>query len=220
MNDKINQIIDQHLANKPQHARHPHTYYPSSASTCLRKQYYNQKHPTEHEPKTLRIFEAGNIIHDWITRVLTASPLVELLCEERSFTLTIPDTEAVIHGRLDNMIRLKGEEEDIIVDVKSTKTLDFVQDEPQPDHVNQVMLYLKAFRVKKGAILYVEKNTLATKTHEFEFDSAVYDKLIDSVKRLDNMILEDVLPPKTTDQSQKWKCRFCSYTGKCRKDEV
>ena len=219
MNDEINNIIDQHLANKPKHTKHPHTYYPSSVSNCLRKQYYTMKDPQEHEPKTLRVFEAGNLIHDWITKVLVESPDVELKAEERSFTLTIPDSEAVIHGRLDNMIRLKGDEDDVIIDVKSTKTLDFITDQPNQDHVNQVMLYLKAFRVQRGAILYVEKNTLATRTHEFQYDPEAYNKLIDRVKRLDQLIQEDQLPGKNTDPAQKWKCRFCPYTKKCDQDQ-
>ena len=45
-------------------------YYPSEIGLCLRKIWYSYRFPVETSPDLLKIFEMGNIIHDFVVKVL------------------------------------------------------------------------------------------------------------------------------------------------------
>ena len=59
-------------------------YYPSEIGSCLRKTWYSYKEPKETDTNLIRIFEAGNILHEFIEEVLKSekNPHVELLGTE------------------------------------------------------------------------------------------------------------------------------------------
>ncbi len=102
----FDKLIDDHIKReyKPKGIGR---YYPSEAGSCLRKVWYSYKYPTEIDPDLRKIFEMGNIIHDFIVEVLKSekTPQVELLKSEFPFKEKIEDF--LISGRIDNLIKVK-----------------------------------------------------------------------------------------------------------------
>ena len=82
----FDKLIDEHL-KKEARPKGVGKYYPSSAGTCMRKVWYGYKYTSELEPELLKIFEMGNIIHDFVVEVLKSekTPEVELLESEFPF---------------------------------------------------------------------------------------------------------------------------------------
>ena len=137
-------------------------YYPSEIGSCLRKVWYSYKEPVEFAPAQIKIFELGNIMHDFIAKVLKSdkNPHVELLKEEFPFKEEIDGF--VISGRIDDLIMLKADGTQLLVEVKSTKSIGYVN-EASPAHESQLQLYMHFLGVHDGVVLYVDKTNLQTK---------------------------------------------------------
>ncbi|MBI3190501.1 hypothetical protein HYZ41_02235 [archaeon] len=79
-------------------------YYPSEIGLCMRKTWYSYKFPQETQPDLIKVFEVGNIMHDFVVQVLKSekNPEVELIKSEFPFHHQVDDF--VISGRIDNLI--------------------------------------------------------------------------------------------------------------------
>ena len=92
-------MIDNHL-HKENRPKEIGRYYPSEIGTCMRKVWYSYKFPMETNPELLKVFELGNILHDFVVQVLQSekNPEVELLKYEFPFKVEIDDF--LISGRV------------------------------------------------------------------------------------------------------------------------
>jgi len=81
-------------------------YYPSEAGMCLRKVWYTYKYPKETEPELLKIFEMGNILHNFVVEVLKSekNPDVELVKSELPVKIQMDDI--IVIYALYKMIKL------------------------------------------------------------------------------------------------------------------
>ena len=62
----FNKLIDSHLT-KESYPKKIGRYYPSEIGGCLRKTWFSYKIPKQPEPELLRFFQAGNMLHEFIT---------------------------------------------------------------------------------------------------------------------------------------------------------
>ena len=191
-------------------------YYPSEAGQCLRKSYYSFINPKEIGLELTKIFQAGNILHDFVCKVFESdkNPDVELLEAETPFEIPVDDF--IISGRIDNLIKLKNEDKKVLVEVKSTKMLSMMPS-PNESHVMQLQLYLHAREMEEGAILYVEKNTLQSKTFPIKRDPKQYEQIISRFKKLHAHLKESTTPSPEArlKEEKKWMCRYCAYKNEC-----
>ena len=102
----FDRLIDQHL-HREFRPKEIGRYYPSEIGMCLRKLWYSYKYPKEVEADLVKVFEAGNILHNFIVDVLKSdrTPEVELLESEFPFELKMQDF--VVSGRIDDLLLLK-----------------------------------------------------------------------------------------------------------------
>lgn len=191
-------------------------YYPSEIGSCLRKVWYSYKEPVEFAPAQIKIFELGNIMHDFIAKVLKSdkNPHVELLKEEFPFKEEIDGF--VISGRIDDLIMLKADGTQLLVEVKSTKSIGYVN-EASPAHESQLQLYMHFLGVHDGVVLYVDKTNLQTKWFPVKYGEGKAKDVINRFKALHKCLVNDVLPIPEARASAKtlWMCRFCEYNDKC-----
>ena len=213
-NELISNYVKRELKEKT-----PGRYYPSEAGNCIRKVYYSYKIPKEVDLEVLKIFEAGNILHEFIVDVLESekNPHIELLEKESPFQLKVDDM--VISGRVDDIVILKINNKVYLVEVKSTKSLQYTR-EPSEMHLTQLQIYMHAKDIHRGLIIYLEKNTLQSKTFEVKYDKDKMKKIITRLKNLDKHIKEDSFPiPEARIISKMtWMCRNCHYREECFKD--
>ncbi|MBU4502816.1 MAG: Dna2/Cas4 domain-containing protein [Nanoarchaeota archaeon] len=197
----------------------PGRYYPSEAGNCIRKVYYSYKQPKEVGMELLKIFEAGNILHEFIVNVLESekNPDIELIEKESPFQLKVDDM--IISGRVDDIVILKINNKIYLVEVKSTKSLQYTR-EPSEMHLTQLQIYMHAKEIHRGIIIYLEKNTLQSKTFEVKYDEEHYNKIVLRLKDLDKHIKENKLPiPEARIKSKMtWMCRNCQYREECFND--
>src|SRR3989344_4026357 len=136
----FNKMIDNYLKRemKPKGVGR---YFPSEIGTCMRKVWYTYKYPQEIKPELQKIFEVGNIMHDFVVRVLKSekNPEVELLKSE--FPFHHETSEYTIAGRIDNLIMVKMQGKEVLVEVKSTANVDFLE-EAMKHNIMQLQLYM------------------------------------------------------------------------------
>lgn len=211
----FNSMIDNHLKRE----RKPKgigRYYPSEVGYCLRKVYYSYKYPKEVKSDLLRIFEMGNIVHDFVVDVLKSekNPHVDLLKSEFPFKEQIEDF--VISGRVDNLILLKQNGKQILVEVKSTSNIDYI-DVPQPHNVIQLQLYLHFLGIEDGILLYIGKKDLQSRVFTVKYDKEEAEKIINRFKKLHLKLKNNELPDPEGRifKDMNWMCRFCEYRERC-----
>jgi len=194
-------------------------YYPSEAGNCMRKVFYSYKNPKEVGLELLKIFEAGNILHEFIVDVLESekNPSIELLEKESPFKLEVDDI--TISGRVDDIVVVKIDNKVYLVEVKTTSSLKYTR-EPSEAHMMQLQLYMHAKNIHNGIIIYLEKNTLQSKSFHVTYDEKMVEKTIQRLKDLNKHLKDDKLPiPESRVVSTKsWMCRNCQYKEDCFKD--
>ncbi|MFH1172112.1 MAG: PD-(D/E)XK nuclease family protein [Nanoarchaeota archaeon] len=212
----FDEMIDKHLKRESK-AKTIGRYYPSEVGTCIRKVWFSYKKPKDTDPATLKIFHAGNILHDFVTDVLKSEKNtdIELIGTEVPFKVEVEDF--LISGRIDNMILIKDRNEKVVVEVKSTKNLDYLK-EPNQSYVTQLQLYLHSLGLKKGVLLYVQKDNLKSKSFNVEYDETEANRILARFKKLHHHLKNDIMPDAEAKiyEELKWLCNYCDYSEECR----
>jgi len=194
-------------------------YYPSEIGMCLRKVWYSYINPKPLESRLLKIFSLGNMIHDYVVEVLKSekNPHVELLRSEFPFKEKIDDF--VVSGRIDNLILIKADQTELLIEVKSTSDIRSVLD-PSPHNVDQLQLYMHFTGVKDGILLYVDKKDMASKVFYVSYDEKHAQALIEKFRKLHLCLTKEIVPePEARMLSNKrWMCRFCEHRESCYKE--
>ena len=211
----FDEMIDNHLKreNRPKGIGR---YFPSEIGSCMRKTWYTYKYPVEIEPRLLKVFEVGNIMHDFVVEVLKSekNPHIELLKSEFPFKEEVEDF--TISGRVDNLILVKSDNQQLLVEVKSTASIDHVR-EASPHNVVQLQLYMHSLGVHDGILLYIDKRDLRTRLFEIKYNEMEAKAIIERFKRLHSHLKNDKIPEPEARAIHEtlWMCRYCEYRDKC-----
>lgn len=191
-------------------------YYPSEIGNCLRKTWFSYKKPKAVEPEVLKIFQVGNLLHDFVVEVLRSdkNPDVELVSTEMPMKIELDDF--LISGRVDSLLLVRDKGRLVLVEVKSSKYVEAMKT-PTRTHVMQLQLYMHNAGVNHGVVLYLEKNTLKSKAFPIEYDKTEAGKILERFKTLHSHIKENKLPPPEAKQDREisWMCNYCDYQEEC-----
>lgn len=215
----FNKMVDRHIEreHKPKQVGR---YYPSEIGGCMRKLWYSYLYPQKLEPELLKIFEVGNILHGFVVEVLKSekNKEVQLLKSEFPFQMKIADF--VVSGRVDDLVQVKESGKSVLVEVKSTKSLEAVQ-KPQKSHEMQLLFYMHTTGVHDGIILYIDKNNLQSRSFEIPYDEKKAEQIVLRFNELHEALSQRKLPkPEAREEIESaWMCRFCEYSAKCEQNE-
>ncbi|MFQ6009580.1 MAG: PD-(D/E)XK nuclease family protein [Candidatus Aenigmatarchaeota archaeon] len=213
-------LIDKHISRELR-AKQEGRYYPSEIGSCMRKVWYSYKDPRPIRVDLQKIFEVGNILHDFVAEVLRSekNPEVELLKSELPFKISM--NSFTISGRVDDLLLVKASGRQLLVEVKSTSRIDFVT-EAKPENVMQLQLYMHATGVHNGVLLYIDKRNLKTKSFTIPFNEGVAAIALNRFNELHKHLTEEILPEAEARASRKedigWMCRMCDWRERCFKD--
>ncbi|MBW3003561.1 PD-(D/E)XK nuclease family protein, partial [Candidatus Woesearchaeota archaeon] len=147
------------------------------------------------------------------------NPHIELLKAEMPLKVELEDL--VISGRIDDLLMVREDSKRILVEVKSTKSVDF-QQKASHQHIMQLQFYMYATDVHSGIILYVDKSNLKTKAFEVEYNEETAKQITKRFQRLHECLKNNKLPPDEAKLAQElnWMCRYCEYKDKCDNNET
>lgn len=211
----FNNLIDNYLAreHKPKSIG---KYYPSEIGGCLRKTWFSYKIPKKIKTELLRIFEAGNMLHEFVTEVIKSEKNKEVELLKSEMPIRVHGKDFVISGRIDNLVLLRVDGKELLVEVKSTK---FLPDEPKSDNIMQLQFYMYAAKIWDGAILYIQKDNLQTKTFHIRCRKQTIQKILERFENLHESLITDKIPEAEAklDENKKWMCMYCDYKEECEK---
>jgi len=226
LRELIDKIYLEREMNRRKKGKERIRFFISEAGKCPRNIFFKFKSvPAEEiEPERLRIFEEGEIIQQRILRHLFSLGIV------RATEIEIPPHE-LISGRADAVISFTEKnlselgitkEGDVevgipyVLEIKSISGKINSKRLPIPEHINQLQLYLHYFKIKKGILLYLNKDT--QEIHEFilEYDKNLVEKILEWFSKLKEKIELNVVPIRLSDWPDNWQCKNCEFFEICK----
>ena len=205
----LKDIIDQFFLDK-EHDREQQHFYITDAGKCERAIFFKFKNVPREKmtADVLRMLDHGDYVQMHILNCLFSLGIV------RSSEIKIPPQE-IISGRADAIITLNNEL--YVVDFKSMNSYKFKGlAEPLEDNVNQIQLYMHYFKIPRGILLYVDKNTLALKEFLVPYNPRLSKALMASLENLKEKIDANVVPARLLDYPDNTHCRYCSFSEICK----
>ncbi len=229
----LNSIIDKTLLekNRRDEPRVAGKYYPSEIPHCLRSSYFRFYFPKLEPVDKLRLFDAGNMGHDWFVKTLeeglkkhSVSELKDM-SKEKGFSLIVDTDQMVsIEGRWDMFFSLiTPAEERYLVEIKTQKNI-FYTNDYRKEHGFQAMPYIYHQRPCKGLIVYLDRTNYQSKIFPeggLAYDTNVMRVLLDRTMLYHHYIVTKEVPPteaKVT-KGKEWECQYCDYKAECDEAE-
>jgi len=204
----LKELLDQFYLDR-ERDREQHHFYITDAGKCPRAIFFKFKNvPREKmEPRVLRMFDHGDYIQMQILNNLFSLGIV------RASEVKIPPQE-LISGRADAIITLNNEL--YVIDFKSMNSMVFKNlAEAKEDNLNQIQLYLHFFKIPKGILLYVNKDTLELKEFLVEYNPTVAQKLLKDLSELKTKIDSNIVPDRIPEYPENWQCQYCQFKEIC-----
>ncbi len=206
----LKEIIDRYYLEKEKDKERTH-FYVTDAGKCPRSLFFKFKNAPkkEMEPNILRLFDHGDYIHKLIMTSLLGSREIHVVASE----VNIPPQE-IISGRADAII---SDGKDLyVLDIKSINSAGFkFLKEPKKDNVYQIQLYLHYFKVPKGILLYVNKDTQELKEFIVSYEESLALNLLNDLEKVRVSIDKNIVPPRIENYPSDWQCRYCPFREVC-----
>lgn len=203
----IKEKIDEFYLSK-QRDRDKEHFYITDAGKCARAIYFQFKKVPKKamDARVLRVFDHGDYTHLRIISTLFSLGLV------KATEIDIPNKE-IVHGRADAIVTIDGEP--YVIEIKSMNSMSFGKlESPDPDHYKQIQLYLHYFNLKKGIVIYENKNTQEIKEFSVDYDPETVKEVLEKFHILKAQIQSNIIPSK---EDMGWKCSYCPYAEECTK---
>ena len=204
----LKELIDKFYLDQQQ-SKDQVKFYITDAGKCQRTVFFKFKSaPKEDmEPRILRIFEQGEQLHRHIFNVLYKLKIGV------TTEVSIPSQE-LVSGRADAILCVDGE--NYVLDIKSMNSMIFRKLEcPKPENIYQLQLYLHYFDIKKGLLLYIDKDRQELKEFIVHYDEGLVKVLLGNFKSLKQKIEKKLIPGVLVDYPRNWQCRYCQYRKIC-----
>lgn len=205
----LKELIDKFYLDKEKDKQQDH-FYITDAGKCPRAIFFKFKNAprTKIAPEVLRMFDHGDYIQMQILNSLFSLGIV------RAAEVKIPPHE-LISGRADAIVTLNNEL--YVVDFKSMNSLVFRNlQEPKEENVNQLQLYLHFFKIPKGILLYINKDTLELKEFLIEYNPVLAQKLLAQLAELKEKIDANIIPARLPTWPEDWQCQYCQFKEICK----
>lgn len=210
----LKELIDKFYLEK-QRDKEQSRFYITDAGKCPRLIFFKFKNAPRCEMKAniLRMFDHGDYIHQLIMSALLGVKDIHIVASE----INIPPQE-IVSGRADAII---SDGKDLyVLDIKSMNSMIFRElVEPKEENLNQLQLYLHYFKIPKGILLYVNKDTQELKEFIIDYNSERAFSLIKNLEKLKTHIDSNIIPQRIPGFPVDWQCRYCQFREICQLGE-
>jgi len=211
----FNKLIDNYLLREYR-PKNIGRYYPSEVGGCIRKTWFSYKIPKKIKPELLRIFESGNMLHEFVTEVIKSEKNKDVVLLKSELPIKIEKKDFIISGRIDNLLLLKINNKKFLVEVKSSK---YLPKRASTAHEMQLQLYMYAIKVYNGILLYIQKDNLQVKSFNVNFSKEKIKRIMKRFEKLHFHLVKDKIPEPEAKLSEekRWLCDYCDYKEECEK---
>jgi len=204
----LKELIDKFYLDQ-QRDKEQTRFYISDIGKCFRTVFFKFKNaPREKmDARMLRVYERGEYLHRNIFNILYRLK-IGITTE-----VSIP-TQELVAGRADAIICISNE--NYVLDIKSINSMIFKNlNQPKEENTQQLQLYLHYFNIKKGILLYIDKDQQNIKEFIIDYDPAFVQSLLNNLKDLKSKIDSNIIPDRLLDYPQNWQCQYCQFKEIC-----
>jgi len=206
----LKELIDKFYLDR-QKDREQHHFYITDAGKCGRQLFFKFKNAprAEMEARVLRMFDHGDQVHQLIMRPLLSIREIHVIASEVKI-----GPQELISGRADAII---SDGKDLyVLDIKSMNSMVFRNlEEAKEDNINQLQLYLHFFKIPRGILLYVDKDTLELKEFLVNYNPSIAKNLLEDLNKLKTKIDENIIPSRIPTYPNDWQCSYCAFREIC-----
>ncbi len=204
----LKELIDKFYLDQ-QRDKNQERFYITDAGKCNRAIFFKFKNAPRKklEPRILRIFDHGEQFHRNIFNILYRLKI--------GVTTEIPiPAQEIVSGRADAILCIKNE--NYVLDIKSINSSVFKSmTGPKEENYYQIQLYLHFFQIKKGIILYIDKDQQEFKEFIVEYNPEICQRLLDNFKVIQKKIESNTVPLVLPDYPKNWQCSYCQFREIC-----
>jgi len=215
----IQDIINKTLKEKNKREKKEITsWHISRLGSCLRGVYYERlgvKPDTEIDDRTLRVFDIGNKIEDWVVEQLTLNPNIKVETQIR-----VEDKDLNVSGYADLKLGVNGDTELYEIKSKHSKSFWWMEKKGEGAHRHhqyQLWLYLWLTKISKGSLVYVSKDDMTILQYPVLRDNkALYNEVMKELELLNKAWKKkdpSILP---LYDDKDWRSKFCRYHSHCK----
>lgn len=205
----LKELIDQFYLDN-QKDKEQTRFYITDAGKCPRAVFFKFKNVPKApmDARIMRIFEHGENIHRSIFNILYRLRLGVVT------EVPIPSQE-IISGRADAILCIGNE--NYVLDIKSINSMIFKNmSEPKEENVYQIQLYLHYFNIKKGILLYIDKDRQEMKEFFIDYDEVLCKSLLNKFHALKDQVEQGIVPVRLADYPRNWQCSYCQFKDVCK----
>jgi len=209
----FNELIDKHLKRESR-PKSIGRYYPSEIGGCIRKTWFSYRLPKETDKSTTKVFKAGEMLHEFISEVIKSEKNPEIEFVNSEIPVKIETKEFIISGRIDDLMLVKLDGKQYLVEVKSCK---FLPNEAKEDNVMQLQLYMHATGIHDGILLYIKKDDLQTLSFELKYDKDAVKDILERFDVLHKTLTSQKIPDAEAkiNLQKQWMCQYCLWQQEC-----
>lgn len=204
----LKELIDKFYLEQQKNKSQLH-FYITDAGKCPRAVFFKFKNApaAKADPRILRIFEHGEYLHRNIFNILYRLR-IGVVTEVK-----IPEQE-IVSGRADAILCLDSE--NYVLDIKSMNSMVFKKlTAPKEENIYQLQLYLHFFKIKKGILLYIDKDQQQIKEFVINYDPALVSQLLLGFEQLKSKVEKDIVPVALFEYPTNWQCSYCQFRTIC-----
>lgn len=219
MNDLIKKIDDAIIARADSKASRNYLGASSLGEPCDRKLWYSFHKPTKIlDPRVNRIFDLGNLIEDYLVRLLRDAGYTVHDKDEEGKQFGFED--GIISGNSDGVIVV--DDVPMLLEFKSYNTKRFttlVKEGVQvsdPKYYTQVQVYMKYLELEKCLFIAMDKNDSSLHFQVVEYDPIESNWAVERGRGLAEF--NDVMQvARKYSHVSSFGCKFCDYRNQCWK---
>lgn len=216
--EKIEELVLKEEAERSEKYKGPRDHFwASDVFKCKRQLFYEFKDAPKKalDARALLIFRAGDSFHELVKNYLWRTGIL------RQEEARLPETarqELNLTGRFDALVSTTLEGERELCEIKSISHFGFEDlDEPKPEWVAQLTIYMHYLNVKRGIIFAINKNTSEMKQWEVIYNPEVFAKIKEYFLDVAKYVKENKEPDRPYARDS-WQCGYCKFNGHCWRD--
>lgn len=191
-----------------------------SSYDCYRKIFFEMTYPRTANEDSLGRFAMGDVVHDIIQGAFVEAKHDIELGQLKNYSV-----EGVYDFSIKGHCDIKWN--DTVIEVKSVSPFAWkyvvsggtdrfgriIVPKPKVTHIRQLNTYMDVFRLKKGIILYVNKDDLSNFSYPFNFDEYQLAQTVGRCVSVYNAIIDKRVP----DKQKSDECTQCNHRDLCKK---
>ena len=190
-------------------------FHPSQMGGCERAIWFGVFGATGNPPvsaedslKTHLIFSMGDSVH------LRHQTLFHLMGVLEAAEIPVVSEKDGVEGHCDGIVCIDGER--YVLEIKSCNSGSYAYtQEPKEQHIRQIRMYMKYLGIRKGIILYENKDRHDLKEFIVHQDDAEIAKIVKSITEIRKCVIERKPPPRLGKSPSDRVCAYCGFTGEC-----